>query len=401
METIYATPLLKPDSPLDAHSRAVIQTIYEAEQAKALDLPTDDPLDPKRRKRVEYTKTEIFEQPSVIQNNLELERRAIQETAAFLFSKPIDRIYLTGCGDSVAAMTGVRAFYETLLGIACEAIQALDLTYYYYHPINPRTLVITLSSSGATTRTVEAMLLARAYGAVTLALSNTPGSALMVESSRGILIHAERRGWPTQSSTAAMAILYQLCLEMAKLKGFSASDLAELEDQFQRVPELIQRILDEQNDQIHSIAERESARSIYLFAGGGPAYACALFGAAKVKECTPNHAIAIPLEEYHHYNSQKLGDPLFLVAPSGASLPRALDTVKECRRWGGQAYSLVTAGDTTLEAYSHDVIRLPRINEMYTPLVYTIPLQLLAYHVAQAKFRNAEMRANEVINHNP
>lgn len=387
---IYSTPLLAPNSPLDEHSRALIQEIYDAEQAKAQELPSDDPLDSKRRKRVEYTWTEMWAQPQVLHTNLALEQSAIAETAAFIAGHPLDRIYLTGCGDSVASMIGVRAFYEQVLGIPCEAIQALDFTYYYNRPVDSRTLVITLSSSGATTRTVEAMLLARAMGALTLTLSNTVGSPLMVESSRGLLIHAERKGWPTQSSTAAMAILYQLGIDLARQRGYSTGDLAEYQAELDQAAEKIQKVLDNHSNSIRAVAEEEANRSIYLFAGGGPAYACALFGAAKVKECSPNHAISIPLEEFHHYNSQKAGDPLFLVAPRGPSLPRALDTAREGRRWGGQVYSVVTENDHTLDMDSNRVFPLPAMDELLTPLVYTVPLQLFAYHVAMAKFHRAE-----------
>lgn len=389
----YDTPLLRPDSPLDDHSRAVIKSIYDVEQTKALELPTDAPLDPKRRKKVDYTWIEMNEQPQVIQNNLDLERKTIAETAAFIARQPLERIYLTGCGDSIASMIGVRTFFEYLLGIPCEAIQSLDFTYYYYRPVNSRTLVITLSSSGATTRTVEAMLLARAMGARTLTLSNTPGSALMVESSRGILIHAERKGWPTQSSTAAMAILYQLGIDLAREKGTLTEHLIGFQTALNQVPEMVRKVLSVHNDGIAAVADAEAKRCVYLFAGGGPAYACALFGAAKVKECSPDHAIAIPLEEFHHYNSQKAGDPLFLVAPKGCSVLRALDTAREGRRWGGQVYSVITEKDNTLEADSNAVFALPEISEFLSPLVYTVPLQQFAYHVAMAKFRLAEVQA--------
>lgn len=389
-QVVHSTPLLAPDSPLDDRSRTLIQAIYDAEQAKALELPSDGPLDPKRRKRVDYTWTEMWDQPQVIRTNLDLERAAIAETAGFIASWPIDRIYLTGCGDSVASMIGVRAFYERVLGIPCEAVQALDFTYYYHRPVNSRTLVITLSSSGATTRTVEAMLLSRALGALTLTLSNTQGSPLMLESSRGLLIHAERKGWPTQSSTAAMAILYQLGIDLARRRGLMESELAAYQAELDQAPEKIQKVLDVHSRPIGSVAEAEADRSIYLFAGGGPAYACALFGAAKVKECSPDHAISIPLEEFHHYNSQKAGDPLFLVAPRGPSLPRALDTVREGRRWGGQVYSIITENDHTLDVDSNKVFALPEMDELLTPLVYTVPLQLFAYYVAMAKFHRAE-----------
>ncbi len=390
-ESGYSTPLLAPDSPLDEHSRKVIQEVYNQEQAKALELPSDDPLDPKRRRRVELTWGEMMAQPQAIQTTLTNERYAIREAAGYFTSQSIERIYLVGCGDSIASMIAVRTLFENLFGIPCEPVQALDFTYYYHRPVSARTPVITLSSSGATTRTVEAMMLGRALGAPTLALSNTPGSPLMRESDRGLLIHAERKGWPTQSSTAAMAILVQLGLDMAKARDFPAAQLADLQIAFDCVPDHITQVLERQNSLIKEVAEKEAKRNIYLYAGGGSGYACALFGAAKVKECSPDHGLAIQLEEYHHYNSQKAGDPLFLVAPASPSMPRALDTAREGKRWGGQIYSLVSEKHSSLTPYSDQVFYLPAIPEFFVPFVYTVPLQLFAYHVAMEKFRLAEI----------
>ena len=391
----YNSPLLAPDSVLDVHARRVIQDVYDAEWAKAQELPTDDPLDPKRYRRVELTWNEIWSQPEAITTTLEEEQLAISEVAGFLGKLDLARIYMTGCGDSIASMIAVRSLYEQLLGIPCEPVQALDFTYYYHQPVNKRTLVITLSSSGATTRTVEAMMVARALGASTLALSNTPGSPLMVESDLGLTIHAERKGWPTQSSTAAMAILVKLLFETARIKGISKAALAPLETAFQQIPGQMALTLNSIDSGIRSVAEQEAQRRVYLYSGGGPAYASALFGAAKVKECSPDHGLAIPLEEYHHYNSQKAGDPLFLIAPHGPSVPRALDTLHEGKRWGGQVYSVVSERDTGLFAGSDQVFGLAEIPEALSAFTYTLPVQLFAYHVAMAKFHLAEAVAKD------
>ncbi len=389
-ETAYNSPLLAPDSPLDPHSRQVIQKVYEEEWAKSQDLPTDDPLDPQRRKRVEYTWDEMWSQPQAITTTLESEREAIHEAASFCSRLDLERIVMTGCGDSIAVMIAVRSLFEQLLGIPCEPVQALDLTYYYYRTINPKTMVITLSSSGATTRTVEAMMLGRALGGHTLALSNTPGSPLMVESDRGLIIHAQRKGWPTQSSTAAMAILVQLLLETARLRKAPRDILDPIEAAFRQIPGQIASALASADPDARAIAEREAERRMYLYSGGGPAYASALFGAAKVRECSPDHSLAIPLEEFHHYNSQKAGDPLFLIAPHGPSVPRALDTLHEGKRWGGQVYSIVSDGDARLFGPSDRVITLTDVPEALSAFVYSVPVQLFAYHVAMAKFHRAE-----------
>ena len=383
------TPLLGPDSPLDARSRALVQELFDAE-ARLMDaLPTDDPQDEKRRRRVDLTRPEILAQPDAIRTTLAVERDAIEKVAATLAKAPPQRIVMTGCGDSLAVMIGARLLLEELLGIPCEPAQALDFAYYGHRTVGPGTLVITLSSSGMTTRTVEAMLVAKARGAQTLALSNTVGSALMAESDLALRIHAERKGWPTQASTAAMALLMQLGIALARALGRSMEDVEGLQASLDAVPSFIASTVVAQEDVVRSIAAREASRSLYLFGGGGPSFASALFGAAKVKECTPDHAIAIPQEEFHHYNSLKVGDPLFIIAPAGPSVARARDTAFEGRRWGGQIYSVVTEGDDRLDAYSDVVLTLPAMPEALSALVSCVPVQLFAYHLAITKFSQA------------
>jgi glucosamine--fructose-6-phosphate aminotransferase (isomerizing) len=287
-------------------------------------------------------------------------------------------------------MIGARLFFEELLGLPVEPIQALDYAYYASRTSGPETLVITLSSSGMTTRTVEAMLIARSLGARTLALSNTPGSALMTESDHGLMVRAERKGWPTQASTAALALLCQFALDWARAADLRPDLVETWQTALDAVPDQIAEVIAAQEAGIAAIAKREWDALIYLYAAGGPAFASALFGAAKVKECSPDQGIAIPLEEFHHYNSQKEGDPLFLIAPSGPSVYRARDTAFEGKRWKGQIYSVVTGDEAMLDPYSDVVLRLPAVPESLAALVYSVPVQLFAYHVAMEKFRRAE-----------
>jgi glucosamine--fructose-6-phosphate aminotransferase (isomerizing) len=383
----FLTPLLAAGSPLDAHGRDIVERLFRAEQALMAALPTDDPRDPKRLRRVKLTHAEMFAQPAAIRTTWERESESIERVAASLAAHRFDRVVLTGCGDSLAVMHGVRLLLETMLQVPCEPMQALDLAYYHATLLGPRTLVVCLSSSGTTTRTVEALLMARAKGAVSLSLSNTRNSVLMQEATYGLLIHAERKGWPTQSSTAAMALLCLLAVRLGTHRG--AAGAAELAQALERVPDMMERVLSTSDPIIQEIARREAARPIYLYAGGGPAYAAALFGATKMKECSPDHAMAIPLEEFHHYNSQKAGDPLFVLAPSGPSVARARDTAEEGRRWKGHIYTIVTGDEAALDDCSDLVIRLPALPECLAAFLFTLPLQLFAYHTALEKFRAA------------
>ena len=384
------SPILLPEFALDAHSIDLITKVILSDKEKMKALPTDDPLDPKRMRRVEWTLEELVAQPDVISNTLKIEAEQIKETAKYLADKSIENIVLVGCGDSLASMIGVKAAYEKLLGLPTEVHQSLDFAYYNHSLINEKSLVITLSSSGKTPRTIEAMLIARMKKAVIIAMSNTPGSPLMEEADRGILIHAERKGWPTQSSTAAMATMFQLLIEFAEIRGGDPEAVAKFRSDFSQVPELMRKTIQLTDETIHRIAIKERDKEFYLFSAGGPTYAAAIFGSAKVKECSPSRALEIQLEEFHHYNTVKVGDPIFIIAPDGYSVPRAVDTASEAKRWGGVVYSIVTGDNPALDENSDLVLRLPVVDELLASLIYAIPVQQFGYHVAMEKFFHAQ-----------
>lgn len=382
------TPLLASDSALDERQRGVVRRVAEAEYSKILSLPTDDPLDPKRRSRVGLTRTEMLGQPEAIQATWNLNAERIPVVAQRIARMRLQRVYLAGAGDSYAVMVAARGFLEAMTGVPCEPVQSLELAYYHAEVMDPSVLVIALSSSGETTRTVEAVLAAQHAGAMTLALSNTEGSTLVQECSDSLLIEATRKGWPTQASTAALALLLRLGLEIGRRRGVGR--LQPLEKAILDAPEVMQGVMSRCEDQVAEIACRESHRTLYLFSAGGPNWSSALMGAAKIKECSPDHALAIHVEEYHHYNSQKPGEPLWLVAPNGRSVSRALDTGRDARRYGGQLYVVVTEGQQAFDKFAHEVISLPPVPEMVSPLVYVTPVQMFGYHVAAAKFADAE-----------
>ncbi len=380
------TPLVADDSPLDAEARSLVDELNQRKARQPSTWFTPDMV--ARRKRVEVTTWEEMQgQPEAIAETLQAEREAISELAKALTARPIERMYIVGCGDSWYSALGVRALFEELLGVPCEPMQALDFGYYYNKVANERTLVLSLSSSGSTPRTVEAMLMAQARGAQSVALTNTAGSPMEEAAEHSLLVHAVRNGWPTQASTAAMAMMSQLGIDMARRKGVGEDKVAGLEAQLHETPELVAGALKAHNDAVLEAAESEAGRHVYLFAGGGPAYACAMFGAAKIKEMTPDYAYALPQEEYHHFHSQKAGDPLFVIAPRGPSVPRAVQTAVRGKGWGGQVYGVITEGGSPLKEHVDVAFELPEMDELLVPIVYTVPVQLFAYHVGMAKFR--------------
>jgi glucosamine--fructose-6-phosphate aminotransferase (isomerizing) len=386
--TTLESPLLAADSLLDDRQRRVVERVSQAERKGILALPTDAPLDPKRRRRVEATRDEMLQQPRAVEATWDQAVVGLQEISEIVANRRFDRAFLVGAGDSLAVMVAIRSLYERMLGIPCEPIQSLEFAYYRQHLVTPDSLVIALSSSGETTRTVEAVLVAQHVGALTIAVTNTPGSTLESESQRSLLIQATRVGWPTQSSTAAMALLMRLAVLTGIRK--QAPDAEELAGELSEIPESMTAVLAGLDPIIARIAESEAHRSTYLFSAAGPTFAAAIVGAAKVKETTPDHAVEIQVEEYHHYNSQKSDEPLFLFAPTGPSVPRALDTGHDARRYGGQLYAFTTSGEHAFDDDANQVIELPPVSEELAPLLYVLPAQMIGYHLGMAKFAAAE-----------
>ncbi|HET7664923.1 MAG TPA: SIS domain-containing protein, partial [Mycobacterium sp.] len=253
--------------------------------------------------------------------------------------------------------------------------------YYHADLVDAHTAVIALSSSGETTRTVEALLVAQHRGSYTVALTNTANSTLQCEADTSLKIEAARVGWPTQSSTAALALLLELAIRVGERRV--PTEAAPLRAAFDELPDVMARVLSRIDPLIAKIAGDEVAAGVptVLFSGGGPNLASAIVGAAKVKECTTLHAMEIEVEEYHHYNSQKAGEPLFLLAPSGPSVPRAVDTGRDALRWGGRLYVVTTDGESAFDDLAGQVITMPMIPEPLSPMLYLLPAQLVGYHL--------------------
>ena len=351
----------------------------DAERAHVLALPSNDPLDEKLRFRVEATGPELFGQPAAIratirQNDAVLTR---SPTASLLASR---RVVLVGCGDSLAVMIAARQALETALGVPCEPMQSLEFAYYHADLADGATAVIALSSSGETTRTVEALLVAQRRGSYTVALTNTDGSTLQREADTALKIEATRVGWPTQSSSAALALLLELAIRITERRAQATA--APLRKAFEELPDVMAQVLTRIDPLIAQIADDEVKAQVQtvLFSGGGPNRASAIVGAAKVKECTtprprdPGRGVP-PLQLAE---GRRAAVPARPVRPVGAA----------CRRHrhrrlalGWPARRVTTDGERAFDDLGGQVITLPAVPEPLSPLLYLLPAQLVGYHL--------------------
>jgi glucosamine 6-phosphate synthetase-like amidotransferase/phosphosugar isomerase protein len=353
-------------------------------QALKRESSTDTPGDPERFRRVELTAIEMMAQGEAIRSTLETARPGIARIAADLATRPLRRVVIIGCGDSWLSGHGARLAMERALGIPCEPYEAFDFEHYGLATVDAETLVIGLSSSGKTEPVMAGLAGALARGAYSVAFSNT-ASAAMMRDYPALLIQATRGGWPTQSSTAAMALLIGLALGIADARGQGEGQAPGLAADLAALPTLMDQVSTAFTNPAIALAEELARADLVLLTGAGPHFAPAAFGAAKLKELAPIHAYAFPLEEYHHYRTQKAGDPLFLIAPDAASHRRALDTAMIGQDCGGHVIALLPEGETEIARYVAHAWHLPPVRPELAPLLYSVPLHLFAYHVTKAR----------------
>ena len=310
--------------------------------AKAKEPSTDNPQDEHRFNRAKQTYDEAIVQHLVIQKAIANEFQNLKTIANALKPKEIKKVYILGCGDSWFTGVGVRHAFERLLGVSTEPMQALDFSLYYNGVVDKHTLVIGISSGGNTKAVMDGLHQAKRHGAITVGVSNTQNSPITQEFDYSIFVDATRKGWPTQASTAAMAILIQLALLLADDQRIKTDpELSELQAKLDGIPEIVSHVLQLSETPMQSLAKELFACRFLFFCAGGPHFASAAFGTAKVKELCPIHAEAIPLEEFHHYRTLKPGDPLILIAPDQASHERALDTAQVGTYDGGKVYAII------------------------------------------------------------
>jgi glucosamine 6-phosphate synthetase-like amidotransferase/phosphosugar isomerase protein len=338
--------------------------------------------DPERFRRVALTNQEMMAQGDAIRATLSANAEPLVAIARDLAGRTIRRVAMVGCGDSWISGFGVRRAMERTLGAVCEPYEAFDFATYGLDVVDAETVVIGLSSSGKTEPVIDGLQASAERGAYAIGLSNTPGSPLMKKFPGALHIHATRGGWPTQSSTAAMALKLALAISIAKAKG---RDVADLSAALDALPAQVDAVAQAFYEPARALGERLARADLILLCGAGPHLAPAAFGAAKLKELAPIHAYAFPLEEYHHYRTQKAGDPMFLLAPDAASHARALETAIMSRGEDGFCIALVPEGETEIAEVANVAWRLPKVPDETAPIVYSVPLHLFGYHVAMAR----------------
>ncbi|MCC8686979.1 glutamine--fructose-6-phosphate transaminase (isomerizing) [Xanthomonas campestris] len=351
-----------------------------------------------------FMQKEIHEQPRALADTIEAAIDA-KGFPASLFGpnadavlRDIEGVQILACGTSYYAGLTARYWIEAIAGLPCSVEIASEYRYRAAYA-NPKHLIVTISQSGETLDTMEALKYAKSLGHLhTLSICNVPESAIPRASE---LVCYTRAGAEigvasTKAFTTQLAVLFQLTMVLGKLQGrISDSEEADYLEQLRFLPGSVQHALNLE-PQIMAWAERFSPKENALFLGRGLHYPIALEGALKLKEISYIHAEAYPAGELKH-GPLALVDatmPVVVIAPNDRLLEKVKSNMQEVRARGGELFVFADQDSHFSESDGVHVIRTPRHAGVLSPVIHTIPVQLLAYHTALARGTDVDKPRN-------
>ncbi|ACX90252.1 glucosamine/fructose-6-phosphate aminotransferase, isomerizing [Pectobacterium parmentieri WPP163] len=350
-----------------------------------------------------YMQKEIYEQPMAIKNTLEgrfshgeINLSELGPKADELLAK-VEHVQIIACGTSYNSGMVSRYWFEALAGIPCDVEIASE--FRYRKPaVRKNSLMITLSQSGETADTLAALRLSKELGYLgSLAICNVAGSSLVRESDLALMTKAgvEIGVASTKAFTTQLTVLLMLVARVGRLRGMDAQIEHDIVHGLQALPARIEQMLS-QDKLIESLAEGFSDKHHALFLGRGDQYPIAMEGALKLKEISYIHAEAYAAGELKHGPLALIDAdmPVVVVAPNNELLEKLKSNIEEVRARGGELYVFADEGAGFTSSENMKIIPLPHIEEVIAPIFYTVPLQLLSYHVALIKGTDVDQPRN-------
>ena len=347
---------------------------------------------------------EIYEQPSVIKdtyrgrliaNNGIIQMSGIEDNLEkFLNAR---RIIIVACGTSWHAGLVAEYIIEEFSRISVEVEYASE--FRYRNPIIYKDdVVIAISQSGETADTLAAIKLAKDRGAFVFGVCNVVGSSISRETHAGAYTHAgpEIGVASTKAFTTQITILTLIALRLAKAKGtLSNPDYLRYLLELELIPEKVQEAL-QSNETAKEIASKYMNATNCLYLGRGYNFPVALEGALKLKEISYIHAEGYPAAEMKHGPIALIDEqmPVIVIAPNKGHYDKVVSNIQEIKSRSGKIIAVVTKGDVQVKALADHVIEIPETTEPFTPLLTTIPLQLLSYHIATMRGCNVDQPRN-------
>lgn len=347
---------------------------------------------------------EIFEQPSTLRDCIR--GRVVDGGRNIIVSGVLDskekfmnakRIIIVACGTSWHAALIGKYLIQDMCRIPVEVEYASE--FRYSNPvIDDRDLVIAISQSGETADTLAAIQMARDAGAYVYGISNVVGSSIPRNTDSGTYIHVgpEIGVASTKAFTGQVMVLTILAMAVAELKGTMPKEkLVELGKVVTMIPEYVKQTL-ELNDKIERLSLIFTYAHNFLYLGRGYSYPVALEGALKLKEISYIHAEGYPAAEMKHGPIALIDAemPTVIIAPNDHLYEKIVSNVQQVKARHGSVIAIVTEGDKEIKNIADHVIEVPDVPECLTPIITSIPLQLLSYYIAINKGKNVDMPRN-------
>ncbi|AMQ17859.1 glutamine--fructose-6-phosphate transaminase (isomerizing) [Thermococcus peptonophilus] len=325
---------------------------------------------------------EIYEQPRALKDAIHGNREIIKGVAEEIAN--YDRIIFVAMGTSYHAALVGKYLFQRLAKKVPIVEEASEFRYEFEDLIDDKTLVIAITQSGETADTLAAMKLAKRKGAKVLGIVNVVGSMATRIADLTLYTHAgpEIGVAATKTYTTQLTVLTMLAIELAKVLGTASEDyLKKLENELMKVPELVELALKHDNA-IRELADVLKDKRDFFYIGRGISVPTALEGALKLKEISYIHAEGLSAGELKHGPLALLEDgvPVVAINPSGKVFDKMVSNIEEAKARGAMIISLSDREE--LSRVSDVLIKMPRVDELLSPIVYVVPLQLLAYHLA-------------------
>lgn len=347
---------------------------------------------------------EIFEQPNsiydcirgrIVNNGTEIKLSGITDHPDRFINA--SRIIIVACGTSWhAALIGARLF-ESIARIPAQVEYASE--FRYSNPVvTPQDIVIAISQSGETADTLAAIKLAKERGAFVYGVCNVVSSSIARETDTGTYIHVgpEIGVASTKAFTGQVTVLTMLALAIGQLRcTISKEKLTEMAHALINLPELIKETL-KLNKNIERLSSIFTYAHNFLYLGRGYNYPSALEGALKLKEISYIHAEGYPAAEMKHGPIALIDRemPTVVIAPTDELHEKIISNIQQVKARGGSVIAIVTRGDETIPEIADHTLEIPPVPECLSPIIVSIPLQLLAYHIAVIKGCNVDMPRN-------
>ncbi len=347
---------------------------------------------------------EIFEQPECLENcmrgRINVDLNNVTLSAVIDYKKQLlgaKRFIIVACGTSWHAGLIGKQLIESFCRIPVEVEYASE--FRYRNPVvNSDDVVIAISQSGETADTLAAVKLAKDHGAFVYGICNAIGSSIPRATDTGSYIHVgpEIGVASTKAFTGQVTVLAMLALALAKEKGTITDELySSIVKELSVIPGKIKKML-ELNDRVAELSRTFTYARNFLYLGRGYNYPVALEGALKLKEISYIHAEGYPAAEMKHGPIALIDSdmPVVVIAPHDDMYKKVLSNIQEVKARKGKVMALVSSGDDTISKIADEVIEMPQTLECLEPLIASVPLQLLAYHIAVCKGKNVDQPRN-------